>query len=146
MLLRRWLVLGRLALRAHCSCLHKSGMTPKYLKVHSTLACCGLQTEPGGLSPVLCYKGECVVSAGEGLSESDGYIPFNKLVIAFKVSFSDAKLKYAFANRGFHFFPISSVQFSHSVVSDSLLPHGPHSMPGLPVHHQLPEFTQTHVH
>ena len=40
----------------------------------------------------------------------------------------------------------SSVQFSHSVVSDSLLPHGPHSMPGLPVHHQLPEFTQTHVH
>ena len=21
-----------------------------------------------------------------------------------------------------------------------------HSMPGLPVHHQLPEFTQTHVH
>ena len=30
------------------------------------------------------------------------------------------------------------VQFSHSVVSDS--------MPGLPVHHQLPEFTQTHVY
>ena len=28
-----------------------------------------------------------------------------------------------------------SVQFSHSVVT-----------PGLPVHHQLPEFTQTHVH
>ena len=27
-------------------------------------------------------------------------------------------------------------QFSHSVVS----------MPGLPVHHQVPEFTQTHVH
>ena len=21
-----------------------------------------------------------------------------------------------------------------------------HSMPGLPVHHQLPEFTQTHIH
>ena len=39
---------------------------------------------------------------------------------------------------------ISSVQFSLSVVSDS------NSMdcstPGLPVHHQLPEFTQTHVH
>jgi len=31
---------------------------------------------------------------------------------------------------------ISSVQFSRSVISDS----------GLPVHHQLPEFTQTHVH
>ena len=35
-------------------------------------------------------------------------------------------------------------QFSHSVVSVSLRPTN-HSMPGLPVHHQLPEFTQTHV-
>ena len=39
----------------------------------------------------------------------------------------------------------SSVQFSHSVMSDSL-DHMDCSMPGLPVHHQLPEFTQTHVH
>ena len=39
----------------------------------------------------------------------------------------------------------SSVQFSCSVMSDSLRPMN-HSMPGLPVHHQLPEFTQTHVH
>ena len=38
-----------------------------------------------------------------------------------------------------------SVQFSHSVVSDSLRLHD-RSMPGLPVHHKLPEFTQTHVH
>ena len=38
-----------------------------------------------------------------------------------------------------------SVQFSHSVMSHSLWPHGC-STPGLPVHHQLPEFTQTHVH
>ena len=37
----------------------------------------------------------------------------------------------------------SSLQFSW-VVSDSLQPHGL-SMPGLPVHHQLTEFTQTHV-
>ena len=36
----------------------------------------------------------------------------------------------------------SSVQFSRSVVSDSLN----RSTPGLPVYHQLPEFTQTHVH
>ena len=36
-------------------------------------------------------------------------------------------------------------QISRSVVSDSLLPMN-RSMPGLPVHHQLPEFTQTHVH
>ena len=39
----------------------------------------------------------------------------------------------------------SSVQFSCSVVSDSLRPMN-RSTPGLPVHHQLPEFTQTHVH
>ena len=35
-----------------------------------------------------------------------------------------------------------SVQFSRSVVSDPM----DCSMPGLPVHHQLQEFTQTHVH
>ena len=39
----------------------------------------------------------------------------------------------------------SSVQFSRSVMSDSLQHHD-RSTPGLPVHHQLPEFTQTHVH
>ena len=43
----------------------------------------------------------------------------------------------------------ASVQFSRSIVSDSLRPLcNPmnRSTPGLPVHHQLPEFTQTHVH
>ena len=38
----------------------------------------------------------------------------------------------------------SSVQFSRSVVSNSLRPHES-QQPGLPVHHQLLEFTQTHV-
>ena len=38
----------------------------------------------------------------------------------------------------------SWVQFSHSVMSDSLQPHK--LQPGLPVQHQLPELTQTHVH
>ena len=38
-----------------------------------------------------------------------------------------------------------SVQFSHSVMSDSMRPMD-NSTPGLPVHHQLPEFTQTYVH
>ena len=38
----------------------------------------------------------------------------------------------------------SPVQFSHSVVSDSCN-YMDCSMPGLPVHHQLPEFTQTHL-
>ena len=40
---------------------------------------------------------------------------------------------------------ISSVQFSHWVVSDSLPPMDC-TTPGFPVHHQLPELTQTHVH
>ena len=40
---------------------------------------------------------------------------------------------------------LSSVQFICSVMSDSSYPMDC-SMPGLPVHHQLPEFTQTHVH
>ena len=38
-----------------------------------------------------------------------------------------------------------SLQFSHSVVSDSCDPVDC-SRPGLPVHRQLQEFTQTHVH
>ena len=40
---------------------------------------------------------------------------------------------------------IDSVQFSRSVLSDSFRPHES-QQPGLPVHHQLLEFTQTHVH
>ena len=40
---------------------------------------------------------------------------------------------------------LHSVQFSRSVVSDSCDPMN-HSTPGLPVHHQLLEFTQTQVH
>ena len=39
----------------------------------------------------------------------------------------------------------NSVQLSHSVVSDSCDPMN-HSTPGLPVHLQLAEFTQSHVH
>ena len=44
-------------------------------------------------------------------------------------------------------FPLSSVHFS-SVTQSCLTLCNPmnSSMPGLPVHHQLPEFTQTHVH
>ena len=36
-------------------------------------------------------------------------------------------------------------QISCLVMSDSLQPHN-RSTPGLPVHHQLLEFTQTHIH
>ena len=45
-----------------------------------------------------------------------------------------------------HFTILSkSVQFNHSVVSDTLQPHELQHA-SLPVHHQLPDFTQTHVH
>ena len=41
----------------------------------------------------------------------------------------------------------SSVQFSSVTQScPTLCDPMNHSTPGLPVHHQLPEFTQTHVH
>ena len=44
-------------------------------------------------------------------------------------------------------FPQNPVQFSRSVMSNSLWPHGlQYSTPGFPVHHQLPELSQTHCH
>ena len=43
--------------------------------------------------------------------------------------------------------PISSVQFSSvAQLCPTLCYPMNHSTPGLPVHHQHPEFTQTHVH
>ena len=45
----------------------------------------------------------------------------------------------------FNTYQFSSVHFSPSVMSDSLWNHGGNT-PGLPVHYQLPEFTQTHFH
>ena len=45
------------------------------------------------------------------------------------------------------FSPISSVQFSSvTQLCPTLCDPMNGSMPGLPVHHQLPEFTQTHAH
>ena len=52
-----------------------------------------------------------------------------------------------FCGNSMNLFGISgiSVQFSHSVMSNSLRPHGlQHN--GFPVHHQLLELAQTHVH
>ena len=45
-------------------------------------------------------------------------------------------------NNYFHFIQFSSVAQSCPTVCDPMN----HSTPGLPVHHQLPESTQTHVH
>ena len=44
----------------------------------------------------------------------------------------------------FHLLFSHPVQFSCSIVSNSLRPHG--SMPGFPAHHQLLEHAQIHVH
>ena len=56
-----------------------------------------------------------------------------------------AKFRLKFKKVGKTTRPFSSVQFSRSFVSNSLHPMNC-STPGLPVHHHLPEFTQTHVH
>ena len=43
--------------------------------------------------------------------------------------------------------PFRSLQFSHSVMSDSLRPHElQHARSPCPIPHQFPEFTQTYVH
>ena len=43
-------------------------------------------------------------------------------------------------------FSFSSVQFSLSVMSNSVIPRTACSTPGFPVYHQLPKLAQTHVH
>ena len=53
----------------------------------------------------------------------------------------------SFPNSCESIYTFSSVQFSSFAQScPTLCDPMNHSMPGLPVHHQLPEFTQTHVH
>ena len=52
---------------------------------------------------------------------------------------------YHYLHLGSPHLPISSVQFSHSVMSNSLRPRDC-STPVFPVHHYLPESIQTHVH
>ena len=54
--------------------------------------------------------------------------------------------KYSGITPVMHSLCYQSVQFSHSVISDSFCNPMNCSTPGLPVHHQLLEFTQTHVH
>ena len=57
-----------------------------------------------------------------------------------------------FLNVGFilvHMWPVQQIRFSFSLVAQScptLCDPMNRSMPGLPIHHHLPEFTQTHVH
>ena len=72
----------------------------------------------------------------------------NKFLIYLNILWRDFKLKSKlnfFFSHWSIFFSFSSFQFCPSVVSDSLWPMN-RSSSGLPGHHQLLEFTQTHVH
>ena len=77
---------------------------------------------------------------------SKGRLIFQRLFSWGKISSSldlGIKYKHNFLNKKTQRY--ASVQFSHSIMSDCLQLHGL-QQPGFPVHHQLPEFTQIHVH
>ena len=81
--------------------------------------------------------------AGDG--RNTRMVCLNKLSFKRKKSFKRGKMKKKKSKEHAWFLNIQSVQFSHSFVSNSLQPHGlQHAR--TPVHHQLPEFTQTHIH
>ena len=79
---------------------------------------------------------------------------FQTIVLKFNVTnFAPKNLCFPKYLQPEQFFPLyrqlqlSSVQFSSVAQScPTLCNPMNHSTPGLPVHHQLPEFTQTHVH
>ena len=81
------------------------------------------------------YSNSCPLSWWCYPAISSSVVPFSSWLQSFPASGSFQMSQ----------FFTSVVQFSHSVVSDSLRPHQPQHT-GLPVHHQLPESTQTHVH
>ena len=107
-----------------------------------------------------CYEGFSLVVVSRGYSSMACRIPLNQgsnlcLLHWQKDSLPlshQGSLRYNLDNEFINpnFFIICkyhyhSVQFSHSVMSDSLQ-HLDCSTPGFPVYHQLPELTQTHVH
>ena len=72
------------------------------------------------------------------------YEAFNKISFYYILCMKFAKILNTFVKRRlivYNSVPFSSVQ-SHLTLCDPIN----HITPGLPVHHQLPEFTQTHVH
>ena len=81
----------------------------------------------------------CTNSSSTKIVPADLYFIWNTI-------FSD-KIPWLFLETRLPTQPLLSVQFS-SVAQSCLILCDPMdcSMPGLPVHHQLPEFTQTHVH
>ena len=64
-----------------------------------------------------------------------------------KYAASHDHLPNVYTYKSFYNINAFSVQFSSVAQScPTLCDPMDHSMPGLPVHHQLPEFTQTHIH
>ena len=69
----------------------------------------------------------------------------NKLTVALIMN-SNFKIRLQLKKVGKTTRPLSSVQYSSvTQLCPTMLPMN-HIIPGLPVHQQLPEFTQTHVH
>ena len=84
----------------------------------------------------------------EPQSRSSLYPPWNKAPVSCLGTGDDLEVSCFFNKLSINspdFWCYLSVQFSRSVMFNSLWPMDC-SMPGLPVHHQLLEFTQTHVH
>ena len=104
----------------------ESDMTER-LHVHFSLSCTG----EGNGSPLQC---SCLENPRDGG-------PWWAAV--YGVAQSQTRLKQLSSSKGNIF--EGSVQFSRSVMSYSLRSHEPQHA-GLSVYHQLPEFTQTHVH
>ena len=142
-----------------------SALPSKYIS-HVTICCCCCSIahsclticNPHGLqharspcpspSPGACSN-SCPLNQWCHPTISSSSVPFSFCLQSFPASGS-LPMSQLFASGGqsigVSVSAFSSVQFSRSVVSNSLQPHeSQHARPP-PVHHQLPEFTQTHVH
>ena len=103
----------------------------------------GLQhTRPPCPSPTpRVYSNSCPLSRWYHPTISSSVIPFSSCLQSFPASVSFQRLEAKKMSQRIHIL-VGSVQFNRSVVSDSLRPHKSQHA----IHHQLLEFTQTHVH
>ena len=113
--------------------------------------------EPGGPQPIVwqrrrhdcsdlaCTRAQMLAhrDLGASLATELGCVTFTVWLCSHTQRLLDPQTTGIFMEASSH--QIRSDQISRSVLSDSLEPMNC-STPGLPVHHQLPEFTQTHVH
>ena len=101
---------------------------------------CSVVDVSGGESKVQCYKVQYCIGTWNVRSMNQGKLEVVKEEMA-------RMNRNILGNIELQRTGISSVQFSSVAQSCPILCDPMNcSMPGLPVHHQLPEFTQTHVH